>query len=72
MQRADTGHTPRVAPIQIATVRLALQECQSALAELGKHSAAQEVGIALGLLPAEHEDGFGEVAHPYNKGRPQH
>jgi hypothetical protein len=72
VQRADTGHNPSVAPIRVAAVRLALRERQLAPAELGKHSAAQEVRLALGLLPAEQEEAFGEAAGAFGKSGSQH
>ena len=72
VRQADNGTAPRSSPIQVATVRLALQDCQSALTELGKHRAAHEVALALQLLPEEHGETRGGFTWPQNDGHSPH
>lgn len=48
---ADTAHNARSDSMQIATVRLALEECRTMLTELGELQAAEAVTRAMRHLP---------------------
>lgn len=72
VQRVDAGSGRRVAPIQIATMRVALHDCLATLTQLGKHRAAQEVARALQLLPETAQDCTDDPAWSLKAGQARH
>jgi len=72
IRQTDAGHSLRADRLQITTVRLALEECQSILAELGELPAAADVARALQRLPDTPDGGSAAAPQGHRNGGSYH